>query len=101
MQKFIGMIDYGDDELQQMNQFAEHREMGREMVEDHGGEVIDVYYTLGEPDVIVIAEFPDAEAMTQATYRIFQDIEGDVEVVPGYTGEEFDDLVEEYDDTPE
>lgn len=101
MQRFIGMINLSGNELQQMNRAAERRELGEQAVEAVGGELEAIYYTLGEPDIIAVGQFPDADAASKAAFRYNQEVEGEIEVVPAYTGEEFDELVEHLDETPE
>jgi uncharacterized protein with GYD domain len=103
MQKYLVQVDLSGNELQEMNQAAERevRDMAREIVESVGGSILSVYYSLGEPDIVVIVEMPDAEAVAQAAFAYNQKVEGELDVSPAFTAEEFDEIVEHLDQTPE
>lgn len=101
MQKYIGLLDYTEKEMQQMNEMAERRKIGQQITEARDGELHEIYYTLGSHDAIIIASFPDADAVSQTTFVHGQELGGELQVFPAYTGEEFDELVEHLDETPE
>jgi len=100
MQKYVGLLDYSDREMQRMGQMAERRRLGKQMVESVGGRLHDIYYTLGTYDAIIIAELPDPEASALVSFKHDQELGGELETVAAYTGEEFDKMVEHLDETP-
>lgn len=101
MQKFIGLLNYDEREMERMNKRAEQRDLGEQLAESLGGKLTEAYYTLGSTDVVIFGEFPDADTAAQAAFAHDKEIGGELEMIAAYTAEEFDELVEALDQTPE
>lgn len=100
MQTFIGLLNYTDQEMQKMNRMAENQDLVEDMIESEGGELHQIYYHLGPHDIIIVAEYPDARAAARTAFVHNQEMGGELEMVPAFASAEFDELVEELDETP-
>lgn len=100
MPKFVGFHNYEENEMEKMNQMAEQDELTKQTVESAGGELLHLRYTIGEHDVVFVAEFPNDEAAAEAAFAYSKEFGGEIELVPAFTGEEFDEVVEHLDETP-
>lgn len=64
MGTYISLIDWTDQGIKGFRDTLERAEMAGKVAEQLGGKLKDVYWTVGEHDIVAIAEFPDDEAAT-------------------------------------
>ncbi|WP_435344318.1 GYD domain-containing protein [Haloarchaeobius sp. HRN-SO-5] len=70
MPTYITLLNWTQKGLENVEASLERDEAGAEVVESQGGEVKDIYYTMGPYDNVVISEFPDDESYAKAILKI-------------------------------
>ncbi|MFB6170185.1 MAG: GYD domain-containing protein [Haloarculaceae archaeon] len=64
MPTYVALIDKTDEgRTISVEQGRERRRKGVEMIEKVGGEIVSIYYGSGPHDIVVVADFPDGEAV--------------------------------------
>jgi uncharacterized protein with GYD domain len=64
MSTYVSLINWTEQGIRNFAQTAERSEATRELARSMGGEVKDIYWTMGPYDVVAIADFPDDESGT-------------------------------------
>lgn len=64
MGTYISLIDWTDQGIRNFRDSLERAEAAGKAAEQLGGKLKDVYWTVGEHDIVAIAEFSDDEAAT-------------------------------------
>lgn len=62
MNTYIMLAHFTEQGIQGVKQTPERIERGRAIAKEHGGEVTDIYLTMGTYDVVLVTRFPDSEA---------------------------------------
>ena len=70
MPTYITLLRWTQKGIENVEESLDRDEAGAEIVEAHGGEVTDVYYTMGSYDNVVISEFPDDESYAKAILNV-------------------------------
>lgn len=95
MPTFITLTNYTQRGLETLAELDsdEFLQQSRSVVEEHGGELQDVYFTLGQYDAIVVTEFPDADTATRALLNILKDGIAETETLRAFTEAETRDII--------
>jgi uncharacterized protein with GYD domain len=64
MPTFIGLINWTDQGIKSYKETVDRAARAEEIAQTVGGRVVDIYWTLGEHDIVVIFEAPDDETAT-------------------------------------
>jgi len=70
METFISLMNYTGEGVQHMDESPDRLDDARDVVESMGGELRELYLTMGQYDAVVVMEFLDAETATQAGITI-------------------------------
>ena len=70
MPTFIALIDWTEQGVRNFRETVDRYEAGRESFEQMGVRLTQVYWTLGEHDLVAIAEADDEETMAAATLML-------------------------------
>ncbi len=70
MPTFIALIDWTEQGVQNFRQTVDRYEASRDRFEQMGVRLTHVYWTLGEHDIVAIAEADDEETMAAATLTL-------------------------------
>jgi uncharacterized protein with GYD domain len=93
MPTYLHLMELGRENLETMEYSPDRREAAREFIESLGGEVKDIYYTMGRYDVVSVVEYPDRGAAAQATIRFRGAGNTRVETLPAFMEGEWDEEV--------
>ena len=93
MPTYIHLMELGRENLETMEHSPKRREAARELVESLGGEIHEIYYTLGRYDAVSVVEYPDPGAAARATIRFRGAGNTSVETLPAFTEDEWDEAV--------
>lgn len=72
MPHYIGLIKWTDQGLRNVKETIQRAQHARQMVEQMGGRMDILYWTLGRYDIVAILEAPDDETATAMVLRIGQ-----------------------------
>jgi uncharacterized protein with GYD domain len=64
MPTFIGLINWTDQGIKTYKETVDRAARTEELAQSVGARVLDIYWTLGEHDIVVIFEAPDDETAT-------------------------------------
>lgn len=64
MATFISLINWTEQGVKNYKDTVKRADAGRKAAQKLGGRIKDIYWTLGAYDLVVVAEFPDAESYT-------------------------------------
>jgi len=70
MNTYIMLAHFTEQGIQGVKQTPERIERGRASANDLGGEVTDIYLTMGAFDVVLVTRFPDAEAAAKFALKL-------------------------------
>jgi uncharacterized protein with GYD domain len=90
MPTYVHLMGLAKENLETMEKSPERRQAARELVADHGGELLALYYTFGRYDVVAIAEYPDDGAAARAAITFRGEGNTSVETLPAFTEAEWD-----------
>ena len=95
MPTFVSLTNYTQDGIELLAEMDEDEflQQSRAEAAAHGGEIKDVYFTLGRYDAVVITEFPDAESATKTLMSILQDGAAETETMRAFTESETRELI--------
>ncbi len=65
MPTYISLLKYTDQGIRNIKESPNRADAARKMLQDMGGDIKEIYLTMGEYDLVVICEAPDAETMTK------------------------------------
>ena len=91
MATFIMTGKYSADAVKQIS--SERTVKGNQIVQQCGGTNVSVYATMGETDILVIAEFPGVGEAMKASVNLTQALGISFATVPALRVEEFDRLI--------
>ena len=90
MSTYVHLMGLAKENLETMEKSPDRRQAARELVADHGGELLAFYYTFGRYDVVAIAEYPDDGAAARAAITFRGEGNTSVETLPAFTEAEWD-----------
>ncbi|SEH18128.1 Uncharacterized protein, contains GYD domain [Natronorubrum sediminis] len=70
MPTYITLLNWTQRGIESVEESLDRDEAATKIVESQGGEVKDVYYTMGPYDNVVISEFPDDESYAKAILKV-------------------------------
>jgi uncharacterized protein with GYD domain len=62
--RYVSLINWTEQGVREFHQTVSRAEQSRELARRMGGELADVYWTVGNYDLVVIADFPDDQSAT-------------------------------------
>jgi uncharacterized protein with GYD domain len=62
MAKYISLLSWTDQGIRNAKETVSRSNAARKAFESAGGKIIDIYWTLGQYDIVVISEIPDDES---------------------------------------
>ena len=93
MPTFVSLINFTDQGFRNVKDSPHRIEAGKAMLRELGGEVKDVYMTVGQYDAVMIAEVPQGEIMTKFVLALGSLGNVRTETVRAFTEEEFQGIV--------
>lgn len=69
MATFITLVNFTDQGIRSFKDTTKRAQAFRDLVEEMGGQVKEVYWTLGSYDVVAISEAPDDETATAVALK--------------------------------
>jgi uncharacterized protein with GYD domain len=70
MATFVSLINWTDQGIKSFKESAARADAFAALVEKAGGKVVNLYWTLGEYDLVSITEAPDAETATAVLLQV-------------------------------
>lgn len=70
MPTYISLISYTEQGLRNIKDAPKRKDAARRMLKEMGGDLKEVYLTLGQYDIVAIAEAPSDEVMAEYQLRI-------------------------------
>jgi len=67
---FVSLINWTDQGIKSFRESGKRADAFAELVQQKGGSVKAIYWTLGEYDIVAITEAPDAEAATAVLLQV-------------------------------
>lgn len=95
MPTYIQLANLTDDGVQHITQTDPEKWFAptKKGVQPFGGEIKDVYLTMGQYDAVVVSEFPSDEAASQAVLTILQKEIIEIETLRAFTEDEVSDMM--------
>ncbi len=62
MAKYISLLNWTDQGIRNAKETVNRANAARKAFESAGGKIIDIYWTLGQYDIVIISEIPDDES---------------------------------------
>jgi uncharacterized protein with GYD domain len=94
MTTYVTLADFTREAIQHVSDSPEVIDFLEETAEDLGGDLRDVYVTLGQYDVVVVSEFPDDESYAQFALIVGNQGGLSTETLRAFTEAEYGDVVE-------
>jgi len=95
MPTYVTLAEYTQQGIENIDESPHRIEEFREIVESNGGEITDYHVTMGEYDVVMVTEFPDAETAARVLLTVGREGNVSTETLTAFSEEEFGDLVAE------
>ena len=64
MARYVALIDWTDQGVRSYNETLDRAEQTEQLAESVGARMLDIYWTLGEHDIVAVFEAPDDETAT-------------------------------------
>lgn len=64
MARYVALIDWTDQGVRTFKETLDRADMTDQIAERVGAQIVDLYWTLGEHDIVAIVEAPDDETAT-------------------------------------
>lgn len=93
MPTYITLWDYTQQGVEGIEESPTRLDGAKQVMESVGGELHGFYLTMGEHDLVTVAEFPDDDAAAKALLRISQSGNVSSETMKAWPEEEYRDLV--------
>jgi uncharacterized protein with GYD domain len=93
MPTYVSLYNFRKQGIENVEELPDHLDGAVELVDSLGGEITDIYLTLGEYDLVTVSEFPDDEAAARAMLRIGQSGLVSSETLKAWPEESFAELV--------
>lgn len=93
MARFIQLVNYTKEGVEQFEQLPDLNEQARALAEELGGEIVDIYVTLGQYDAVVVIEAPDAETVLTGTITMAKTGTIETETLRAFDEGEVEDII--------
>ena len=93
MPHYVVLMDFTQRGIEDVEHGPERIEAGRQMVESMGGELLDIYVTMGAHDYVAIVDAPDDDAAARMALALGKDGNVSTETMRAFTEDEYADLV--------
>ncbi|HEX9123070.1 MAG TPA: GYD domain-containing protein [Actinomycetota bacterium] len=70
MATYVHLVNFTDQGIKNFRESAKRADAFAELVQKNGGTLKDIYWTLGEYDIVVITEAPDSETATAVLLQL-------------------------------
>jgi uncharacterized protein with GYD domain len=70
MPTFVGLINWTEQGIRSFKDTPKRADAFAELLQQKGGKVRDIYWTLGAYDIVAIADAPDAETITATMLQL-------------------------------
>ncbi len=70
MPTYVSLINWTEQGIHNFRDTAKRADAFAELLEKHGGKVRDIYWTLGEYDIVAVTEAPDDETITAVSLQL-------------------------------
>lgn len=93
MPTYITLWNYTEQGIENIDDSPDRLDDAVELIESLGGELKGFYLTMGEYDIVTVAEFPDDDTAAQATLRIGQTGAVSSETLKAWPEDDYRDLI--------
>jgi uncharacterized protein with GYD domain len=94
MAKFITLINYTQEGIEEFEGIPDRLEKAEALAEEMGGELEEFYLTLGEYDAVSITEVPDAKSHTAGVVTLSKAGTIETESLRAFDEEEIEEIIE-------
>jgi uncharacterized protein with GYD domain len=94
MPRYVGLFNWTDQGIRQVKETLARSDQNRQLVEQFGGRLETVLWTMGRYDVVAIFEAPDDETASAVTLRIGASGMARTETLRAYTAEEMGSILD-------
>lgn len=94
MARYLQLINYTQEGIERFEEIPALTEQARELAEELGGEIVDVYLTLGRYDAAVVIEAPDAKTVTAGTITMAKTGTIETETLRAFDESEVEEIIE-------
>jgi uncharacterized protein with GYD domain len=70
MATFVSLINWTEQGIQNFRDTTKRADAFKQLLEQHGGKLIGLWWTLGEYDIVVVSEAPDDETHTAIALQL-------------------------------
>lgn len=70
MARYVTLINWTDQGVRAFRDTLDRANAASQLFESFGGSMVDIYWTIGQYDLVTIADFPDDETATAALLRV-------------------------------
>lgn len=93
MPTYIALVDYTQHGVENIEASPDRLDEAKSLAESLGGEVTDFYLTMGQYDIVVVAEFPDDETYAQFALSVAKEGAVATETLKAFTEEEYREVI--------
>ncbi|HEY7176299.1 MAG TPA: GYD domain-containing protein [Micromonosporaceae bacterium] len=93
MPKYVSLINWTDKGIHDYTDSVARNAEGQALAKRLGGAITDSYWTVGEYDLVVVAEFPDDEAATAFLLAVGSETNVRTKTMRAFDASEFSDIV--------
>jgi uncharacterized protein with GYD domain len=70
MGRYVTLINWTDQGVRGYRDSLDRADASAKLFESFGGSMVDIYWTLGQYDIVTLVDFPDDETATAALLRV-------------------------------
>lgn len=70
MARYVTLINWTDQGVRAFRDTLDRANTASQLFESFGGSMVEIYWTIGQYDLVTIADFPDDETATAALLRV-------------------------------
>lgn len=93
MPTYITLVNWTQKGIETVEESPDRLDAAKEVTEAVGGEMTGFYLTMGQYDLVAIAEFPDDDAAAKAALRIGQGGTVSTETLKAWPEEDYRELI--------
>lgn len=93
MPTYIALVNYTEEGVENIEASPDRLDEAKSLAESMGGAVTDFYLTMGQYDMVVVAEFPDDESYAQFALSVASEGAVGTETLKAFTEEEYRDVI--------
>ena len=94
MPRYVVLIDWTDQGVRSARETTQRADQARRLIEEQGGRMETVLWTLGRHDLVAVVEAPDDETMTAVLLRLAGQGAIRTETLRAFTAEEMQGIVD-------